>query len=151
VEDPDIWTASKLISAPATDGGKARIPMLKHKVDGQESLACSNEEKSLTLAKCFFPAKPEEDSTQPVHRYPQQCTKNTKIMAEQVHNRIKRLKPYKALGPDGIPNIVLTKCADILEVRLVNIYEGIFEHSLMYKPWKSFTTIVLRKPGKPRL
>jgi len=61
-EDLDIWTASKLIAAPAMDGGKARILMLKHEVDGQESLARSNEEKSRALAKCFFPAKPEEDN-----------------------------------------------------------------------------------------
>src|SRR5712675_1245637 len=149
-EDPDIWTASKLIAAPAMDRGKARIPMLKHEVDGQESSARSNEEKSRALAKCFFPAKPEEDDAQPVCRYPRQCTKNTKITVEQVRDRIKRLKPYKAPGPDGIPNIILTKCVDILEDRLVSIYEGIFERGLMYKPWKSFTTIVLRKPGKPR-
>ena len=149
-EDPDIWTANKLISAPATDGGKARIPTLKHNAGGQESSARTNEEKSIALAKCFFPARPDKDNSQPVHRYPRQCTKNTKISAEQVRDRIKRLKPYKAPGPDSILNIILTKCVDILEDRLVSIYEGIFERGLMYKLWKSFTTIVLRKPGKPR-
>ena len=25
-----------------------------------------------------------------------------------------------------------------------------FERTLMYKPWKTFITVVLRKPGKPR-
>jgi len=66
-EDPDIWTANKLISAPATDGGKARIPTLKHNAGGQESSARTNEEKSIALAKCFFPARPDEDDSQPVH------------------------------------------------------------------------------------
>ena len=33
---------------------------------------------------------------------------------------------------------------------LLTIYEAMFERSLMYKPWKTFTTVVLRKPGKPR-
>ena len=30
-EDPDIWTVHQIISSPASDGGKARIPILKHK------------------------------------------------------------------------------------------------------------------------
>jgi hypothetical protein len=61
-----------------------------------------------------------------------------------------KLKPYKAPGPDGIPNIVLTKCADILSDRLYHIYTAMFEKDLFYAPWKQFTTIVLRKPGKPK-
>jgi hypothetical protein len=35
-EDPDIWTAHKYTSAPAGDGGKYRIPVLKADRDGQE-------------------------------------------------------------------------------------------------------------------
>jgi Reverse transcriptase (RNA-dependent DNA polymerase) len=52
------------------------------------------------------------------------------------------------LGPDGIPNIVLTKNAALLTDRLVPIYEAMFEKQLFYKPWKTFTMVVLRKPGK---
>jgi hypothetical protein len=60
------------------------------------------------------------------------------------------LKPYKAPGPDGIPNIVLTKCTDIIASRLHLIYTAILEKGLFYEPWKQFTTVVLRKPGKPK-
>ena len=45
---------------------------------------------------------------------------------------------------------MLTKCVDLLTDRLLNIYDAMFEWKLMYKPWKTFTTVVLRKPGKPR-
>ncbi|KAF8268519.1 hypothetical protein EI94DRAFT_1467624, partial [Lactarius quietus] len=61
-----------------------------------------------------------------------------------------RLKPYKAPGPDGIPNIVLIKCADILIDRLWPIYMATLDKGWYYSPWKAFTTIVLRKPSKPR-
>jgi len=30
------------------------------------------------------------------------------------------------------------------------IYKAIFKHRLSYKPWKTFTTVILHKPGKPR-
>lgn len=45
-EDPDIWTVHKLISAPALDGAKARIPALKHQVDRIKVTASTNQEKS---------------------------------------------------------------------------------------------------------
>jgi hypothetical protein len=73
-----------------------------------------------------------------------------KITIEQILNQTWKLKPYKALGLDGIPNIVLTKCADLLAERLFHIYDTMFECGLMYKPWKEFTTVVLCKLGKPR-
>ena len=50
----------------------------------------------------------------------------------------------------AFPNIVLMKCADILVDRLWFIYSTILEKELCYDPWKQFTTVVLRKPGKPR-
>jgi len=108
-------------------------------------LARTNEEKSIALAKCFFLARPDKDNLWPVQLISTPMHQEHKDLAEQVHNQIKRLKPYKAPGPDGILNIILTKCVDILEDRLVSIYEGIFKCSLTYKPWKSFTTIILCK------
>ena len=63
--------------------------------------------------------------------------------------QLKSIKPYKAPGPDGIPNIVLSSCADEIVDRLFYIYEAMLERGLLYKPWKASTTVVLRKPGKP--
>jgi hypothetical protein len=48
------------------------------------------------------------------------------------------------------PNIVLIRCSDIIVDRLWHIYTAIVEKGWYYIPWKAFTTIVLRKPGKPR-
>ena len=42
------------------------------------------------------------------------------------------------------------RCADLLIGRLYLIYKAMIEHNLHYAPWKTFTTVVLRKPGKPR-
>ena len=70
-------------------------------------------------------------------------------MQEQIRRQLKRLKPYKAPGPDGIPNIVLTRCPDLLVNRLWYIYNAILEKEIYYAPWKYFSTVVLRKPRKP--
>ena len=42
------------------------------------------------------------------------------------------------------------RCADLIIDRLYFIYKAMSERNNHYKPWKSFTTVVLRKPGKPR-
>lgn len=71
-------------------------------------------------------------------------------MKEQIKSQLSKLKPYKAPGPNSIPNIVLTKCADALANRLLPIYRAMTENTLYYDPCKMSTTVVLRKPGKPR-
>ena len=142
--------ANKYILAAASDGGRTRIPTLRATQNGQEITASSNQEKSRLLAQSFFPRKPTTSTTPDQCEYPQLTCGMHKISKEQIRRQLKRLKPYKAPRPDGIPNIVLTKCADILVNRLWYIYSAILEKELCYEPWKQFTTVVLRKPGKPR-
>jgi hypothetical protein len=147
-EDPDIWMAHYLISSLVSDGGKSRISILKYKVRDQDLSAYTNNEKSKVLTRGFFPTKPWDKELHSPHSKLEHNTACT-ITKEQVLNQICRLKPYKAPGLDGIPNIVLTKCAHILTDRLIPIYKAIYEQDLLYKLWKCFTTVVLRKPEKP--
>jgi len=134
---------------PPSDGGKAKIPKLKHKIGEEETMASTNKEKSVVLAKSFFPAKPQAEP-QPMEKYPKACKGVGKVTRQQIRVQLKSIKPYKALGPDGIPNITLSKCADLIINRLFLIYEAMLERKLFYEPWKVSTTVVLRKPGKPR-
>ena len=109
-DDPDIWTAHRYTTSPAGDSGKCRIPVLKVNKDGHESTAMTNSEKATMLAKSFFPPRPPTDS--PIHFvYLKSACDFNPITKEQIRRQLARLKPYKAPGPDGIPNIVLTKCA----------------------------------------
>ena len=80
---------------------------------------------------------------------PPQCTKVDQITREAILRQLHKLKPYKASGPDDIPNIVLMKCADLIIDRLYFIYSATYNDKLYYAPWKAFNTIVLQKPGKP--
>jgi hypothetical protein len=96
-EDPDIWTAHRYTAAPAGDGGKSRIPVLKLMQDGQECLASTNKEKSKLLAKTFFPPKPLNDT--PIHFiYPEPICTLGAISREQIKWQLAKLKPYKAPG-----------------------------------------------------
>jgi hypothetical protein len=149
VEDPDIWAANHITAAPPSDGGKAKILKLKHKVREEDTTASTNEEKSTALAKGFFPAKPQEEP-QIAENYPRACKGVGKVTKHQIRAQLKSIKPYKAPGPDRIPNIILSKCADLIVDRLFYIFEAMLKRKLFYKPWKVSTMVVLRKPGKPR-
>jgi len=124
--------------------------MLIHKVSKIGTTANMNSDKGSILAKVFFPEKPPADAALETCMYPKQCESKGMITPEQIESQLKKLKPFKAPGPDGIPNVILTKNADLIIVRLLPIYKAMLEKSLMYKPWKEFATVVLRKPGKPR-
>ena len=149
--DPDIWTAHRYISVPASDGSAIRIPMLTTTRDGEEVTARTNEDKSQMLAKSFFPKKPPEIMQgEQEQMYPDPVCKMDNITRAQIRRHLGRLKPFKAPGPDNIPNIVLSKCANVLTDRLYHIYTAIINKGLYYDLWKQFTTVVLRKPGKPK-
>ena len=126
-----------------------RSPVLKLTSNGQEQVADTNAAKSDILARTFFPPRPPADS--PLHFvYPKSACKFDPITKDQITRHLAKLKPYKAPGPDGIPDIVLSKCANTLADRLYYIYRAILKRNLYYTPWKQSTTVVLCKPGKPR-
>jgi hypothetical protein len=149
-DEPDIWMAHCFTTAAGGDGGKTRIPVLRHKEGDTDVAADSNADKGQVLAKSFFPVKPPSDDLLSDFTYPPPCKRAGKIMLEQIKAQLKRLKPYKAPGPNGIPNIVLTKCADLITERLCHIYWAMVDKGILFKPWKEFITVVLRKLGKPR-
>ena len=148
--DPDLWMAHKYITAPPSDCGKTRIPDLSYADSQGQQRASSNEEKGKVLAKTFFPKKPPINEMDAPATTPNPICKADPISRDQIKRALARLRPFKAPGPDRIPNIVLTKCADLIESRLWYIYTAIIEKGWYYEPWKTFTTVVLRKPGKPR-
>jgi hypothetical protein len=61
---------------------------------------------------------------------------------------VRLLKPHKAPGPDGIPNIVLTKCIDALIDHIYFIFRAILELDVYHKRGLHSITLILWKIGK---
>ncbi|KAJ3912614.1 hypothetical protein F5877DRAFT_22979, partial [Lentinula edodes] len=68
------------------------------------------------------------------------------ITQQWIIDVFQRLKLYKAPGPDGIPNIILKKCAGMLAPYLCEIYNAIGYLKAYPKEWLNSTTVVIRKP-----
>jgi ribonuclease HI/exonuclease III len=145
----DIWTASKYVSGNPTDGGKSRIPSLRiSKQNGEHEIIQSNLEKSKAFCRGFFPPPPETLEIDPNQTYPAPVTDFKPITKDQIMKNIKKLKPYKAPGPDGIPNVVLKESADLIADHLLQIFNAIFMRKTYYDGWREYDTVVIRKPGK---
>lgn len=150
INSEEIWIANKYLNAEPSDGSSSRIPSLNHKdLDGSLCIANSNEEKSKVLAATFFPPPPTSTSVPPDFEYPDPVTDPGEITEEQIECCIKKLSPMKAPGPDGIRNIVFKKCSGILVPHLLHLFCATFLLRTYFDPWREFTTVVLRKPGKP--
>ena len=148
----EIWTANRYIKEPVGDGGSPRIPTLKVKnAEGAEISVNNNKEKAKLFATAFFPPPPPlpADNIYEGFDYPEPLPDPPQITSEQLFKHIHKPSPYKAHGPDDIPNVVLQECAPLIHERLIRIYQAILNLDLYYDPWREFTTVVLRKPGKP--
>ena len=66
----------------------------------------------------------------------------------RIRQVIQSLSPYKAPGPDKIPNVVLMKCVEALIDHLFYIFRAVFELSVYHPRWLKSTTLVLRKISK---
>ena len=102
------------------------------------------------LAKCLFPTKLQDQGENTRVKYPKACKGVGKITREQICKQIRKTKPFKAPGPNGIPNVMLINNADLITDRLYHIYKAILERGFQHEPWKVSITVVLHKPGKPR-
>jgi hypothetical protein len=146
----DIWMINRYIKNPVGDGCSSCIPTLEVRDErGFTRTVNTNTEKAEALAKTFFPPKPAESSVPNNHDYPPPLPPPPPISIDQVRRHVLRLSPYKATGPDEIPNIALQKTLDIIEDHLLCLFRAILKLKIYYKGWSEFTTVVLRKPGKP--
>jgi hypothetical protein len=121
-----------MTAALPMDGGKVKILKLKHRVGKEKVFTSINEDKSVALAKCFFPVKLQETGASVGEKFPKACKGVGTIMREQIHEQLRKMKPFKASGPDSIPNIVLSKCTDIIINRLFFIYKAMLEKGFLY-------------------
>ena len=146
----NVWDLHKFTSTPATDGSKTRIPAFRTTDEGgQPHETLDNEGKSKLLHEVFFYLPPADHGVDPNHEYLEVTIDFEEVTDTQIARKAKSLNAYKAPGVNGISNAVLTHCADLLAPRLGPIFRATFNSNHYPTKWKTYKTVVLRKPGKP--
>lgn len=143
-DEQTIWTASKYVSNPSS-ASSARIPELR---DAAGNTASTNTQKCELLRRTFFPDAPpvdldDIDTSARISQLP-----DITITEDAVRQCIRELSPYKATGPDGIPNVAIQAVEDHIAAPLTAIANACLRLGYFPSAWKIFTTITLRKPGK---
>jgi hypothetical protein len=147
--DPQTVFALNKYTDQSTDISPTVIPSLVIDATHPAQLATTNEEKAEVLAKAFFPAKPVNLPTLDEMPRANRLKDPTKVTEPKIHEVISSLSPYKAPGPDGIPNIVLMKTAHLIVPYIVQILQAIRQLLHYSSIWLEFTMIVLRKGSRP--
>lgn len=145
----DVYTANKYLTSEPSDYSSARIPDLRVRTGntGPEITVTENIDKAKALADTFFPPPPDDPEIPPF-AYPEPLKAKGIFSRTDIRNTIKKLKPYKAPGDDGIQNIVLQRCVETIINHLYYIFRAILELDEYPERWLIILTIVLRKAGK---
>ena len=145
----DVYTTNKYINSDPSDYLNAHIPNLKIQdtMTRQETLAMENTAKPTALANSFFPLLPTTPII-PDTVYPKPLKAWGTFTRHDIRSAIRKLKPYKAPGIDGIQNILLKECAEALINNLYYIYKAVINLDVYPSCWLVILTVVLQKAGK---
>ena len=152
LDESSIWTASRLVTGPASDGGRSRVPTLQIRDPVTKAVlqeAVDNKSKSRMFFDAFFPPKPNISTVDPDFEYPVLARDFMGITDKQIHRTIQKMKPYKATRSHTVPNSVFTHGCDLLVPYLGPLFRATDTLKVYPMDWKLIETPVLRKPGKP--
>ena len=148
LDEEGIWTANKLVSGLATDGGRSRIPTLlvKDPVTKRTTKeAWTNTEKGWLLYQSFFPKRTAPLIVPTIYDFVQAKWEYTPTTDKQIHRAIKRMKPWKATWSGTIPNAVFIHARDILVPVLGPIFRATDSLKIYPEDWKSTKMPILSK------
>lgn len=139
-----IWDAARY-TQESSNSRSTRLPDLQ----SAAGLARTNEEKCYTLCNTFFPPPPPADLSDTNNTVSPPPVPSNHISKEEIELAIDAASPHKAPGPNGIPTAAIQHLRPILTPILHPLFNALLR--LQYHPteWRSSTTVVLRKPGKP--
>lgn len=149
VDKSNMWKAHKYVTGELTDGSASKTMALRKRgEEGEEGYTENDEEKADLFFRTFFPDKGEYWKPADNHKYPKQRFQFKEITEDQIYRAIERLKPYKAPGKSGIPNVVLKKTAKMIVPIITPLFKATFRLKYFPQERKDSTIIVMRKPGK---
>jgi hypothetical protein len=106
------------------------------------------------LNKCFsdvFTRKDDANIPTPRQHNVRTRLTNSFITAEKVRKQIKKLKPTRAAGPDGISAKLLQNCTDEISPVLATIYRKSLKEGATPAEWKTANVVPIFKKGSKKI
>ncbi len=113
--------------------------------------ATSHADKSIELQHAFFPPPPPANISDIGQnpQYPVPVPYQGTITEHQLERTVHKTNPKKAPGPDGIANMVIQKTYDVIKGHMLTMAQASFNLAHFPSPYKTSTTVVLKKLNKP--
>ena len=142
-ETTNIWKAARYLKQDATSGF-TKIPAIKT----TSGLVFDNQNISTTLLHEFFPPAPtvEAEDENQIASTPLPCPLLTE---EEIEKALRRAKPWKAAGDDGLPAGLWQQLWPVLKDAIVQLFRKSIQDGVLPNSWKSARIVPLRKPDKP--
>jgi hypothetical protein len=124
---------NKYVTNDPSDFSCTKVPDLKTTINDHPTLASTNSIKAQALADSFFPPPPHTSSVPVDFDYPRPHTGLCYFSHCQIRQAVNQLKPFKAPGPDSIPNVILKRCINTLEDHLFFIFKAVLELDIYHE------------------
>lgn len=144
LEEPNhIWKAARYLKS--RDSAFGNVPVLIE--EGREIE--EDKDKAKAFLKTFFPPTPDGWTTvEPEHQV-SLIQENPDLSMDEIEEAVARVKPWKAPGVDGLPNIVWKETSPVLKDWIYVIFQDSIRLGVMPTAWKTARILPLRKPNKP--
>jgi hypothetical protein len=147
-----MWHIHKFLSASPLDGSTTRILTLVQWGGAERQLTASAEtdkDKCKWLQAEFFSPQMSVLSVPPDPVYPAPVWLWKPVSDDLLWCVADKMKPYKAMFPESIPNCVIKQCTNLLIPFVGPIFRSLDELSHFPDEWSELRIPVLQKPGKP--
>lgn len=144
LEEPsNIWKAAKYLNTE--DSAFGNVPVLVE--DGQEIE--EEQDKAKVLLETFFPSTPMRLTPPRAEQQASPIPENVDVTMREIEEAIRRVRPWKAPGVDGLPNVVWKETWSVLKGWILAIFRASIAFGTMPAVWKTARILPLRKPNKP--
>jgi len=86
--------------------------------------ACTNEDKGDLFYQTFFPTHTALPAPAPTKPYPTLLWEYETVTDEQIHQAIRKMKPWKAMRFGMVPNLVFVHAQELLIPHLSPIFQA---------------------------
>jgi hypothetical protein len=143
VDSNNIWQAARYLR-PEQAGTWDKIPSLRR---GDGTMTASNEEQAEELLGVFFPEAPggvEAEGERPQ----QNAVEMPPLCMEEVERCVRKAKPWKAPGEDGLPTAVWKEVWPEVKERVLELFQTSMREGYVPRQWREARIVPLKKPGK---
>ena len=138
----NVWKAARYLQP--RDQSMGQVPTLR---SGEQTVN-DDQGKAHVLLETFFPPLPQIQDEPPRDRSLPDALPMEMLTEHEIEDALRRMAPWKAPGPDGLPVVVWQQVWPTVKHWVVEIFEASLRLSYFPLAWKVAKIVVIPKGGR---